>query len=64
MEAEWSRQAKTPTSPKVLEQRLSVGIHKIPIELPQLSKLEPRNHVGPRRIPVELSRLSYEEGSR
>jgi hypothetical protein len=63
MEAEWSRQVGTPTSPKVLEQRLSVRIHRIPTELLYSSKLEPRNPVGPRRIPIELPRLSYEEGS-
>jgi hypothetical protein len=39
MGAEWSRQAETPTSPKVLEQRLSVRIHRILAELPQSSKL-------------------------
>jgi hypothetical protein len=64
MEAEWSRQVGTPTSRKVLKQRLSVRIHRIPAELPRLSKLEPRHPVGPRRIPTELLRSSYEEGSR
>jgi hypothetical protein len=32
----------------VLEQRLSVGIHRIPVELPHSSKLEPRNPVRPK----------------
>jgi hypothetical protein len=63
MEAEWSRQTGTPTTSKVLEQRLSIEIHRITAELPHSSKLEPRNPVGPRRIPIELSCLSYEEGS-
>jgi hypothetical protein len=48
----------------VLEQRLTVGIHRISVELPHSNKLEPRNPVGPRRIPTELLRPSYEEGSR
>jgi hypothetical protein len=52
-----------PNTLEGLEQRLSVGILRIPVELPHSSKLEPRNLVGPRRIPVELPRLSYEEGS-
>jgi hypothetical protein len=64
MEAEWSQQVGTPTSPKVLEQRLSIGIHMILVELPHLSKLEPRNSIGPQRIPVEIPHSSYEEGSR
>jgi hypothetical protein len=59
MEAEWSWQAGTPTSPKVLEQRLSIGIHRILAELPHLSKLELRNPVVPRRILTELLRPSY-----
>jgi hypothetical protein len=63
MEAEGSRQARTPTTPKVLEQRLSVGIHRILTELPHSSKLELRNPVRPRRILVELPCSSYEEGS-
>jgi hypothetical protein len=64
MEAECSQQAGTPTSPKLLEQRLSVKIHRIPTELPHSSKLEPKNPARPRRILAELSRSSYEEGSR
>jgi hypothetical protein len=64
MKVEWSRQVETPTSPKVLEQRLSVRIYRIPAELLHLSKLEPRNPVGPWRILTKLLRLSYEEGSR
>jgi hypothetical protein len=64
MEVEWSRQAGTPTSPKILKQRLSVGICRILAELPHSSKLERRNHVGPWRIPAELPRSSYEDGSR
>jgi hypothetical protein len=64
MEEEGSQQAGTPTSPKVLEERLSIRIHRISIELPHLSKVEPRNPVGPQRIPGELPRSSYEEGSR
>jgi hypothetical protein len=34
------------SDPKVLEQRLSVGIHRIPAELPHSSKLELRNEEG------------------
>jgi hypothetical protein len=49
---------------EVLEQRLSVGIRRIPAELPHSSKLEPRDPVGPRRIPTELPCSSYKEGSR
>jgi hypothetical protein len=64
MEAECSGQVRTPTSPKVLEERLSVGIRRILIELLHSSKLEPRNPVEPQRILAELSRSSYEEGSR
>jgi hypothetical protein len=64
MEAEWSRQAGTPTSPNVLEQRVSIEIHRILVELPHSSKLEPRNPVGPQKISTELPRSSYEEGSR
>jgi hypothetical protein len=63
MEAEWSQQAETPTSPKVLEQRLSVRINRIMAELPHSSKLELRNSVGPQRIMTELPRSSYKEGS-
>jgi hypothetical protein len=50
-------------TPKGLEQRLSIRIHRILVELPHLSKLEPRNPVRPWRISVELPRSSYEEGS-
>jgi hypothetical protein len=64
MEAEWSRQVGTPTSPKVLEQRLSIKIHRILVEFPHSSKLEPRDPVEPWRISTELPLLSYEEGSR
>jgi hypothetical protein len=64
MEAESSQQAGTPTSPKVLEKGLSIGIRRIITKLPHSSKLEPRNPVGPRRIPTELPCSSYEEGSR
>jgi hypothetical protein len=63
MEAEWSRQARTPTSPKVLKQKLSVGIHRIPIELSHSSKLEPRNPIELQRILTELLCSSYEEVS-
>jgi hypothetical protein len=63
MEAEWSRQAGTPTSPKEFEQRISVRIYRILTDLPHLSKLEPRNPVGPQMILTELLRSSYEEGS-
>jgi hypothetical protein len=62
-EAVWSQQAGTPTSPKVLEQRFSIGIHRILVELPHSSKLEPRNPVDPQRISTELPCLSYKEGS-
>jgi hypothetical protein len=58
-----TRVAMSPTSPKVLKQRLSIQIHRISTELPHSRKLESRNPVGPWRIPIELS-LSYEEGSR
>jgi hypothetical protein len=54
MEVEWSRQSGTPTSPKVLERRLFVGILRILAELPHSSKLESRNPVGPWRIPTEF----------
>jgi hypothetical protein len=64
MKVEWSRQAGTPTSPNVLEQRLSIIIHRISAKLPHSSKLEPTNPVGPWRIPTELPCSSYEEGSR
>jgi hypothetical protein len=56
--------SQNPDTPKGLEQRLSVEIHKIMAELPHSSKLEPRNHVRPQRILAELPCLSYEEGSR
>jgi hypothetical protein len=36
-----------PDTPKGLEQRLSVGIHRILVEFPHSRKLEPRNPVGP-----------------
>jgi hypothetical protein len=52
-----------PNTPEGLEQRPSVGIHRILANLLHSSKLEPRNHVGPRKIPVEIPRSSYEEGS-
>jgi hypothetical protein len=48
MEAERSRQARTPTSPMILEQRLFVRICRIPVELLHSSKLELRNPVGPK----------------
>jgi hypothetical protein len=51
-------------TPEGLKQRLSVGIHRILVELPHSSKLEPRNSVEPQRVPTELPRSSYEEGSR
>jgi hypothetical protein len=54
----------TPTTPMVLEQKLSVRILWIPVELLYSSKLELRNHVGPRIILAELLRSSYEKGSR
>jgi hypothetical protein len=63
MEAEWSQQARTPISPKVLEQRLSVGIRRIPAKLSHSSKLELGNPVDRWRTPAEASHLSYEEGS-
>jgi hypothetical protein len=63
MEVELSRQAGTPTSPKVHKLRLSVGIHRISTELLHLSKLEPRNPIRPRMIPAELLHSSYEESS-
>jgi hypothetical protein len=53
--------SQNPNTPEGLKQRLSVGIHRIPIELPHSSKLEPRNLVGPRRISAELPCSSYEE---
>jgi hypothetical protein len=56
--------SQNPDTPEGLEQRLSVRIHRIPVELPHSSKLESRNPVGPRRILAELSHSSYEEGSR
>jgi hypothetical protein len=56
--------SQNPDTPEGLEQRLSVGIHRIPAELLHSSKLELRNPVGPQRIPTELPRSSYEEGSR
>jgi hypothetical protein len=37
----------SPTSPKVLKQRLSVKICRISVELSHSSKLELRNPVGP-----------------
>jgi hypothetical protein len=64
MEAEWSWYAGTPTSPKVLEQRLFVRIHRILAELPHSTKLEPRNLIGPWMIPTEIPQSSHEEGSR
>jgi hypothetical protein len=64
MKVGWSRQAGTPTSPKVLEQRLSVGIHRISAKLSYSSKLELRNPIRPQRILTDLSRLSYVECSR
>jgi hypothetical protein len=42
----------------------SVGIHRIPTELPYSSKLEQRNPIRLQRIPTELLRSSYEEDSR
>jgi hypothetical protein len=39
-----------------------VGIHRILVELPHLTKLESRNPIRPRRIPTELPHSSYEEG--
>jgi hypothetical protein len=39
-----------PDTPEGLKQRLSIGIHMIPAELPYSSKLELRNAVGPQRI--------------
>jgi hypothetical protein len=42
----------------------SVGIHRIPVELLHLSKLESKNPVRPQRILAELPCLSYKEGSR
>jgi hypothetical protein len=51
--------SRNPDTPEGLEQRLSVGIHRIPVELPHLSKLELRNHVRPRRILVELLCSSF-----
>jgi hypothetical protein len=50
-------------TPKGLEQRLYVKIHRILAELPHSSKLEPRNPIGPQRILAELPCSSYEEGS-
>jgi hypothetical protein len=52
--------SQNPDTPEGLEQRLSVGIHRIPVELLHSSKLELRNHVGPPRILAGLSRLSYD----
>jgi hypothetical protein len=54
MEVERSQQARTPTSPKVPEQRLFVWIHRILAELPHSIKLGSRNHGGPRKLPSEL----------
>jgi hypothetical protein len=56
--------SRNPNTPKGLEQRLSIGIQKIPTELLHSSKLEPRNPVGPQSISAELLCLSYEEDSR
>jgi hypothetical protein len=56
--------SQNPDTREELEQRLSIKIHKIPVELPHSSKLEPINPVRPRRILGELPRSSYEEGSR
>jgi hypothetical protein len=56
--------SQNPDTPEGLKQRLSIGFHRIPAELPHSSKLEPRNLVGPRMIPAELPRSSYEEGYR
>jgi hypothetical protein len=56
--------SQNPDTPKGLEQRLSIGMHMILVELPHSSKLEPRNPTGPRRILAELPHSSYEEGSR
>jgi hypothetical protein len=56
--------SRNPDTPKGLEQRLSIRIHRILVELLHSSKLEPRNPIGSRRIPAELSRSSYEAGSR
>jgi hypothetical protein len=53
-----------PDTPKGLEQRLFVGIHRILAELPHSNELEPRNLVRPQRILAELPHSSYEEGSR
>jgi hypothetical protein len=63
MEAKLSRQALTPTSPMVLEQRLFVRIHRSLAGLSHSIKLESRNPVRRRRIPAELSHSSYKEGS-
>jgi hypothetical protein len=46
-----------------LEQRLFVGIHRIPAELPHSSELELRNPIGPQGISVELPHSSYKQGS-
>jgi hypothetical protein len=56
--------SRNPDTPKGLEQRLSVGIHRILAKLPHSSKLQSRNHVRPQRIPAELPRSTYEEGFR
>jgi hypothetical protein len=35
--------SQNPDTPEGLESRLSVGIHRIPLELPHLTELEPGN---------------------
>jgi hypothetical protein len=55
--------SQNPDTPEGLESRFSIGIHRIPAELPHLTKLELKNSVEPEQIPTELPCSSYSEDS-
>jgi hypothetical protein len=55
--------SQNPDTPEGLESRFSIGIHRIPAELPHLTKLELKNSVEPKQIPTELPCSSYSEDS-
>jgi hypothetical protein len=56
--------SRNPDTPEGLEGRLSVGIRRIPVELPHSTEPKLENSVEPKRILVELLRLSYSDDSR
>ena len=54
--------SRNPNTPEGLESRLSVGIHRIPLELPHLTELEPGNIHRTRMDSGRVSALELFQG--